>query len=370
MDRLIPLLVAVALVVFGLLCGCDDAGSDGAMTVEVVYAGAAREIALDQLEAGAFGVTVADVVGTAWPELDLAASAVDFVSVDGFRPASRSPCQGLVPVAGALLDQGYLDPATADLTWDEALDYPGCLHPNHVATIVALDVGTRGALVGLTAGDRQVDVDLSLLPTEDVGGEAMVRLDVVATASGVVDAPHLFDYDFEAVDGSRPTASGELAPLAWSFLTRGWIHPVARSLTWDAALGLEAAWAVDDVALIHLIEKENEPTSVRVVHGAAEREVALGELEVVRVGADNYVPLQEVIEAAALVGDPSIVTYDFEGSDGYRVVEGHDDREPVSWASMGLGWIHPISRNLEWDDSLDLSSPWFVHDVATIHVVE
>jgi hypothetical protein len=364
--------LAVALCLYVSVCGCQsrDDESRGAMAVDVVRGETTREVSLVRLAPTALGVTVADVVLEAWPELDLATAAADFISVDGFRPASRSPCQGLVPVAGSLLDQGFLDPQTADLSWEESLEYPGCLHPHQVATVLVMDIETQGATVGLTAGDGQVDVDLTLLPTAEVNGVAMVRLDTLATASGVVDAPHLYDYDFEGSGGSRPAASGGLAPLAWSFLASGWIDPVTRDLTWDASLGLEPAWSVEDVAVVHLIERENEPASVRVVHEAEEREVDLGALEVVRSGSDNLVLLQTVIAAAALVDDPSTASYDFEGSDGYRVVEGHDDRVPVGWDAMGLGWIHPVSRNIEWDDSLDLGSPWFVRDVAVVYVLE
>lgn len=366
--RSILLVVAFALGAGG--CGETGGPASGGASVDVVHGGEARAVELAALATAALGVPLSDVIEESWPELDPAALEVDFIARDGFRPSARSTCQGLVPVPGELLDQGYLEPETANLLWDEALDFPGCLHPDGVATVLLPDRETHGAIVTLVAGESSVEVDLSLLPTVETSSGPRVALDLVVSSSGVVEAPNLHDYDFEASDGSRPAAEAGLDPLPWGFLSSGTIDPVTRDLDWGPDLGLEAAWLVRDVAVIHLSEREVDPGTVEVVHGEDRREVDLGDLPLTRVGSESLVVLTEVVLAAALVDDPSTFGYDFEASDGYRVVEGHDDRVLAPWEALGQGWIDPFSRNVTWAESLDLGSPWRVRDTAIIHVLD
>jgi hypothetical protein len=359
----------VALLLLSTLGCADDTQQqqEQGIAVTVTYGEEGHQVALADIAPVELGVRLSDVVKAAWPELDRTALVVDFIASDGFRPSSRSPCRDLMPVPGSLLDQGYLDPATANLTWDESLGFPGCLHPNGVATVVLLEPSASGVTVRVQAGDVGVDMDLSLLPTVDFGGAPMVALDVVVTASGAVAAPHLYDYDFADASGARPTDGGE-SPLGWDQLTKGWIHPVTRDLAWDATLGLAEAWSVHDAATIYLIEKPTQAASVLVVHGTDQAEVDLGALPLVLVGIEYLVGLQMVVETAAIVATPATFGYDFECSDGYFVIEGHADRTPISWDALGLGWMGPASRNLTWDGSLGFGTPWNARDVVKIHI--
>lgn len=351
------------------MLGCESPSAAPELSVNVSFEGEVRVLELAELEAGPSGVSLDEIVTAAWPELDQQGIGVDFIAADGFRPAARSNCLDLIPVPSDLFGSGFLDPETRDLNWEESLDYPGCLHPNNVETILLIELESEGAMVRVVAGDAEVDVDLSLLPTVDVEGVPLIVLDQVVISSGVVDAPQLFDYDLEGSDGFRPTSAEDREPLPWSALSQGWIDPSERDVHWDEALGIEAAWTVSDVATIRLVERENAPASVRVVYGAEEAEVELGELATVRVDSENLVLLQDVIEAADIVETPEAQGYDFEAADGYRVVEGFEDRVPPSWEEIGLGWIHPLSRNISWDESLDLGAPWHVRDVVIIHIV-
>jgi hypothetical protein len=357
----------LALVTLSFLGAC--ASERAPVRISIARGTESRQVELGALPSAALGVRVSDVVKRAWPTLDDTSIAADFIAGDGFRPAARSPCLGLVPVSGTLLKQGYLDPDTGDLGWDDSLAFPGCLHVKGVATIVVLDRQTQGAKVKVASADATVDVDLSLLPTVSVGNTRMVALDVVVSSSGVVAAPHLFDYDFEDAKGVRPTASVK-TPLTWSQLTKGWIEPASRDLAWDTALALPQAWSLRDTAIIHLIKKEVAAGHVQVVHGSNQADVDLGKLPVVPVGSGQLVVIQAVVNAASLVANPAGFSYDFECSDGYTIISGHADRKPLTWSDLGLGWIDPVSRNVSWDASLGFGSPWSARDVSIVHILD
>jgi len=362
----------LAILLVGL-CGCgdDDAAGPEGTRVTVTYEGEGREVVLETLAPSVQGVPLSDVVEAAWPELDRSALVADFLAGDGFRPARRTDCQDEIPFPGDQLDRGWIDPATADLAWDESFSFTGCMHVRGVATILLFDEGTAGPKVRVEAGDTGIDVDLMFLPTVEVAGAPRVVLDMVVSASGIAEAPHLWDFDLEDADGTRP---GEAlgATLGWDQLTKGWIDPVTRDLTWDASLALDEAWTLHDARVIRLVEARDDPArSVLVVHGEDQVEVDLGDLPTVEVEAQPQVVLQAVIAAAPIVTTPETFGYDFEGSDGYRIVEGHDDRTPATWDDLARGWVHPVSRNLSWDASLaGFGAPWHVRDVTVIHVID
>ena len=146
MKRLILLCLAGALA--ALLClscsqetdpGTPDAGLSG-KTVQVVWSGASTEVALGGLQTVEVGglqlVPLTDVIAGVLGAEPLAGITADFTAGDGFKPGSKSTCDGLIPVPGATLAQGYLDPQTRNLTWDESLQYPGCLHLTDTAEIL------------------------------------------------------------------------------------------------------------------------------------------------------------------------------------------------------------------------------------------
>ncbi|MBN2498743.1 MAG: hypothetical protein JXR96_29400 [Deltaproteobacteria bacterium] len=375
MRRMTP--VAIALAACGAL-GCSqsvDEGSQdgGTRSVEVSYGEQAQAIDLGTLQTVQVGgqdlVALDAIVGAAWPELALAAIEADFAAGDGFRPASKSNCAELIPLAGEQLERGYADPQTANLSWDEELGYPGCLHISGLARIELQDAGTVGRKLRVVLGEHTAEIDLSFQPTEDVGGEQLVALDGAVSASGATDSPGLYAYDFEGADGFRPVEDRGYEPLAWESLASGWIHPVTGDLSWDAALDLPGAWSVHDTAAVHLSPVEQPAGRVTVQHGQDEVEVDLGTLETVNVEGEELVKLKVVVQAASLVADPSAFGYDFEGSDGFRPTE---DRgaEPMEWAKMDQGYIHPVSRNLSWDAELGLSGWWSVSDTARVHVLD
>lgn len=113
-------------------------------SVKLVYNGAATTIALGGLPLSDFGglkcVKLSEIALVAAPakshdQLQIS----DFLAADGFTPKSKSNCKALIPVVGALLAQGCIDPLTRNLQWQSSLGYPGCMHTGDVAEIVLDD---------------------------------------------------------------------------------------------------------------------------------------------------------------------------------------------------------------------------------------
>ncbi|MCC6333539.1 MAG: hypothetical protein IT380_06095 [Myxococcales bacterium] len=152
-TRLLPLLAALLLLACGPASpdmdggaerdagladgGVTDAGTG--LTVEVGYLGGAQQVALGSLPttsiAGKTVVALDQVVYGAFPAAQGTAFTVSFRASDGFDPASRSNCMSLLPLSSTLLPRGGIDPLTRNLTWDDALGYPGCLYVRDLATL-------------------------------------------------------------------------------------------------------------------------------------------------------------------------------------------------------------------------------------------
>ena len=128
-----------------LASGCDQEVEipDGVKTVEVVHdEGAPVVVDLADLEVvtlddGEEHARLSDVVEAASLGVELSALEFDFEGADGFRSSSTSTCVDTIPMAGALLTQGFIHRTTRNLAWDEALDMPGCVHVDDTARVLA-----------------------------------------------------------------------------------------------------------------------------------------------------------------------------------------------------------------------------------------
>ncbi len=151
------LALSLGVLAFGLcalsLGGCDSdsggssaadvAGGDTVAGLSVTVKLGDQAVAVDLTTlatvdvAGSPRVTVAAIVAAALPSETVdALQADDLVAGDGFRSSSRGNCAPpVLPVLGSVFAQGYVDPATRDLSWDDALGYPGCLSVNDLAEI-------------------------------------------------------------------------------------------------------------------------------------------------------------------------------------------------------------------------------------------
>lgn len=125
--------------------GGDLQASDAVQgkTVKVTYAGKSPVVSLTKPTSVTFEGTLharlSDLVALALPGKDQSKLQADFESSDGFRSSKKSTCNGLVPVAGSLFVQGYVDINTRKLRWDTALKHPGCLYVKDLAIIILTD---------------------------------------------------------------------------------------------------------------------------------------------------------------------------------------------------------------------------------------
>jgi hypothetical protein len=107
----------------------DDGG--GGKTVAVVYNNQSTAIDLSKPQPvpldGTFYARLSDVVLLALPDKTLDTLLADFEGSSGFRPGSKSNCDGLIPVAGETLKKGYIHPQSLILRWEDDLGYPGCM---------------------------------------------------------------------------------------------------------------------------------------------------------------------------------------------------------------------------------------------------
>ncbi len=68
-------------------------------------------------------VKLADVWTASQILTDRNTLAFEFVGDDGFKPSDKNGCNDL---PGSTLDNGYIDPVSRKLTWDESLGLAGC----------------------------------------------------------------------------------------------------------------------------------------------------------------------------------------------------------------------------------------------------
>ena len=97
--------------------GTPDAAAATGPFLKVTYQGTDHNVDLSKLapivaDAGTRSVALSDVVLSALPGKNLATLKVGFRGSDGFDPASKSTCVGVVPLAGNLLVKGTVDLAT------------------------------------------------------------------------------------------------------------------------------------------------------------------------------------------------------------------------------------------------------------------
>lgn len=137
--------------------GADlDAGADGGTDtdtpidtdttpchVDVVYGDDTTTVGLTGLATAVYeDVTVVRldaIVEAAGVAADLDATTLHFLASDGYDPDYQDTCEGFVPVPGTVAARGGLEHGTRNLMWDEALEYPGCLHVDDTVTITVVD---------------------------------------------------------------------------------------------------------------------------------------------------------------------------------------------------------------------------------------
>jgi len=116
----------------------------GVASVDVVHGEVTVTVDLGDLDAvvlddGEEHARLADVVEAASLDTALEDLEFDFEAADGFRSSSTPTCEHTIPIVGALLRSGHLNLRSRDMSWDEALDLPGCVYVTDLARIHAAD---------------------------------------------------------------------------------------------------------------------------------------------------------------------------------------------------------------------------------------
>jgi len=116
-----------------------DVDTDVVGHVTVNFDGATEEVELTGLETAELDAATAVLLPTIFAQtafvFDSAAVSLSFEGSDGYNPTEEGTCTEALPAPGTLAGQAGVDPATNDLEWDPALDFPGCAHVKEVAII-------------------------------------------------------------------------------------------------------------------------------------------------------------------------------------------------------------------------------------------
>ncbi len=138
----LPLSCIVVALATSLLAACGDdqdvdPGTDSGATaayLTVSHEGQSVKVDLNGVAKTAYKDVQLVKLSDVWTASKLPASYTnlefEFVSTDGFKPSSKEGCPDL---PGTMLDKGYVNPATMDMSWDETLGLRGCYSVNDVA---------------------------------------------------------------------------------------------------------------------------------------------------------------------------------------------------------------------------------------------
>ena len=115
--------------------------ADAGLKLKITYASTDYMVDISTVAVETSGLAlVSNAVLKALPGKDLSTvNATNFLGSDGFDPSTKPSCQAVLPVDGASLDKGFLDPATLNLTWDASLSMPGCLGVHGLGQILLAD---------------------------------------------------------------------------------------------------------------------------------------------------------------------------------------------------------------------------------------
>jgi len=103
-------------------------------SVRVTSEGAGTDVVLETVPHEGSSAPLMALWKTAFPTEDPASMHFDLVGSDGFHPASRPKCTR--PLSGAEVAAGHIDVVTHNVSFDDALNLPGCYR---VKAVVRMD---------------------------------------------------------------------------------------------------------------------------------------------------------------------------------------------------------------------------------------
>jgi hypothetical protein len=230
--------------------------------------------------------------------------------------------------------------------------------------------------VEVVYGDTRVTVDLGDVAEvlrED--GEGYARLSDVVEAAGIGADLSAMEYDFEGVDGYRPSARSTCAgvvPVTFAVLEGGYVHRTNRNLAWDDALEMPGCAHVDETARVHVVGAGTLRRTVEVEYDGEVTTVDLRDLEREDIDGAPHVRLDAIVEAAELGVSLSLLAFDFAAGDGYRPSSSGNcaDFVPVAGADLHFGALSFDGLNLVWDAAAGFPGCLGVDDVVRIVAVD
>jgi hypothetical protein len=197
--------------------------------------------------AGAQLVSLADVLAASLDSPEIYDFGLE--ADDGFKPTVDKQA---APLAWEVFSQGYIDPATRDVTWPESLALGGFWSVKAVKRILLFDKVLPGAKITVKSGAESWEIDLSKVEPVEFNGETLVRASDVVLQSQLA-MPETLKYDVVGSDGYTPTQAKGAAPLTFQELGSLYLHPTTRDVTVDEASGLKPYWKVKDAAEIAVV---------------------------------------------------------------------------------------------------------------------
>jgi hypothetical protein len=104
-------------------------------SVHVTLDGRAADVVLASVAHEGSSAALRELWRVAFPAEDPTPLHFDLVGSDGFHPASRPKCTR--PLTGAEVAVGHIDVVTHDVTFDDALNLPGCYRVKAVVSVDA-----------------------------------------------------------------------------------------------------------------------------------------------------------------------------------------------------------------------------------------
>ena len=112
------------------------------------------------------------------------------------------------------------------------------------------------------------------------------------------------------------------------------------------------------------------PVTVEVIFGDVHETVDLSKATLENIEEEQYATLTSVLQLALPNENLEVLTYDFVAGDGFKPLDSPncEGLVPLTGDLIGKGYIHPTSRNLIWDASLEYPGCLHVKDLAQILV--
>ena len=371
--------VAALLVAYGS-GGNADGDSQGdarEITIEgvtVVYDGLEYPVSFEGIEVqevnGIWMIPLSAVLKEAELPVEVPALVFDFESDAGYRPALAANCRSHVPLPGESIPKGWVNLEKGSIYFDESVEASGCFEVPDVAFIYAFDQESHGSIVTVGEQEHAIDVDLRFLPAYPSNGRLVVSMDQIVKSA--MNSPQIYLFELVANDGFNPAYDGQLGPLSYGKLQIMNVDLMTRKVSWPGGEEIDPLWGFERLAQVLYLDPKTESGSVVVEEETDtflnQEEVPLGAMATVEFNGEQLIPLYRVVETAGIIDNYPEKFYSLTSSYGN---DPHDQfNGSLVWVDLLNGYIHPVSRNVQFDVNVGVKGYWNVADAAKIRVVE